>query len=126
VPEVPALDSEVRRALEGLWSSAAIPGSAGMANRFRCAGHGCLDLDASPNEVKRRVFQINIKDFMDAYTFNVKQLMKCCVAVLVPDGRLIPFCAYNTLGYREQVREQLRRRRRGAAGTDAPSRADDR
>lgn len=24
-----------------------------------------------------------------------------------PDGRLIPFCAYNSVGYREQVREQL-------------------
>jgi hypothetical protein len=33
--------------------------------------------------------------------------MKCCVAEIVPDGRLIPFCAYNSVGYREQVRAQL-------------------
>jgi uncharacterized radical SAM superfamily Fe-S cluster-containing enzyme len=33
--------------------------------------------------------------------------MKCCVTQLTPDGRLIPFCAYNSVGYREQVREQL-------------------
>ncbi len=33
--------------------------------------------------------------------------MKCCVVELVPDGRLIPFCAYNSVGYREQVRAQL-------------------
>ncbi len=26
---------------------------------------------------------------------------------ITPDGRLIPFCAYNSVGYREQVREQL-------------------
>ncbi len=112
VPELPPLDGEVRRALEGLWSSAAIPGSAALAGRFRCAGSGCLDLGSDPAHLKKHVFQINIKDFMDAYTFNVKQVMKCCVAVLIPDGRLIPFCAYNTVGYREQVREQLRRRRR--------------
>jgi hypothetical protein len=38
---------------------------------------------------------------------NVKQLMKCCVEEVTPDGRLIPFCAYNSVGYREQVREQM-------------------
>ena len=44
---------------------------------------------------------------MDAYTFSVKQVMKCCVAMLVPDGRAIPFCAYNSVGYREAVRDNL-------------------
>jgi hypothetical protein len=44
---------------------------------------------------------------MDPWTFNVKNVMKCCVEFLVPDGRMIPFCAYNSVGYREQVREQM-------------------
>ena len=44
---------------------------------------------------------------MDPYTFNVKQVMKCCVGILVPDGRIIPFCAYNSVGYRDSVLEQL-------------------
>jgi hypothetical protein len=48
-----------------------------------------------------------IQDFQDPYTLNVKQLMKCCVEEITPDGRIIPFCAYNSVGYREQVREQL-------------------
>jgi hypothetical protein len=50
---------------------------------------------------------IVIQDFQDAYTLNIRQLMKCCVEEITPDGRLIPFCAYNSVGYREQVREQL-------------------
>ena len=33
--------------------------------------------------------------------------MKCCVRILVPNGRIIPFCAYNSVGYREEVRDQL-------------------
>jgi len=33
--------------------------------------------------------------------------MKCCVEEITPDGRIIPFCAYNSVGYREQVREQM-------------------
>ena len=50
---------------------------------------------------------IVIQDFQDPYTLNVKALMKCCVEEITHDGRLIPFCAYNSVGYREQVREQL-------------------
>jgi hypothetical protein len=33
--------------------------------------------------------------------------MKCCVEEITPDGRMIPFCAYNSVGYREQMREQM-------------------
>lgn len=33
--------------------------------------------------------------------------MKCCVEEITPDGRLIPFCAYNSVGYREQVRADM-------------------
>ena len=50
---------------------------------------------------------INTRDFMDPWTFNVKNVMKCCVEFLVPDGRMIPFCAYNSVGYREQVAASL-------------------
>ena len=48
-----------------------------------------------------------IQDFQDPYTLDVRKLRKCCVAEIVPDGRLIPFCAYNSVGYREQVRGEL-------------------
>lgn len=49
-----------------------------------------------------------LQDFQDpSYTLNVRQLMKCCVEEITPDGRLIPFCAYNSVGYREQVRSAM-------------------
>jgi uncharacterized radical SAM superfamily Fe-S cluster-containing enzyme len=48
-----------------------------------------------------------LQDFMDAWTFNQKNLMKCCKEFLLPGGKQIPFCAYNTIGYREQARAQL-------------------
>ena len=53
------------------------------------------------------LFGIVIQGFLDPYTPNVRQLMKCCVGELTPDGRMILFCSYNSVGYREQVREQL-------------------
>src|SRR6516162_4899561 len=43
-----------------------------------------------------------------AVTQRLRQLFwPSCVEEITPDGRLIPFCAYNSVGYREQVRERL-------------------
>jgi uncharacterized radical SAM superfamily Fe-S cluster-containing enzyme len=33
--------------------------------------------------------------------------MKCCKEFLLPGNKQVPFCAYNTVGYREQARVQL-------------------
>ena len=75
----------------------------------RCAAcHASLPLSAhTARDLARHIFMINTRDFMDPWTFNVKNVMKCCVEFLVPDGRMIPFCAYNSVGYREQVAAQL-------------------
>jgi hypothetical protein len=53
------------------------------------------------------MLMIMAQDFMDPWTFNQKNLMKCCKEFLLPGGKQIPFCAYNTVGYREQARAQL-------------------
>ena len=106
LPKVPEA-AQVRQALEGLWSASAVPGTEKTASQFQCACGSSLELPFGMDHLKDHIFQIAIKDFLDAYTFNVKQVMKCCVAVLVPDGRAIPFCAYNSVGYREQVRDRL-------------------
>lgn len=46
------------------------------------------------------VFRITTTSFMDAYNFDVRQLMKSCVHHILPSGHLIPFSAYNVL-YRD-------------------------
>jgi uncharacterized radical SAM superfamily Fe-S cluster-containing enzyme len=46
------------------------------------------------------VFRITITSFLDAYNFDVRRLMKCCIHHVLPGGHVIPFCAYNVL-YRE-------------------------
>ena len=99
--------ADVQQALEGLWSASAVAGTEKTAGQFQCACGPGMELGYELAHLKDHVFQIAIKDFLDAYTFNVKQVMKCCVGVLVPDGRVIPFCAYNSVGYRESIREQL-------------------
>lgn len=113
---LPDLGSEVKTALEGLWSSSAVPGSDKVTSRLAisCAACGLpegLDIGAFVN----RIFTIMLQDFMDPWTFNQKHLMKCCKEVLLPDGKQIPFCAYNNVGYREQAFEQLSARTRARA-----------
>lgn len=46
-------------------------------------------------------FRISVTSFIDRYNFDMKSMKKECVHVLTPDGRRIPFSAYNML-YRAQ------------------------
>ena len=71
------------------------------------ANAGCdLPGVAGLGDLAKRVFMLMLTDFMDPWTFNVRNVMKCCKDVLLPDGRQIPFCAYNNVGYREEVTAQ--------------------
>ena len=83
-------------------------------------GHGCDSMYsiARPNLTESRlaqeffaragelqlnqsdVLRITITSFMDAYNFDVRQLMKSCVHHILPSGHIIPFSAYNVL-YRD-------------------------
>ncbi|HEY7848431.1 MAG TPA: radical SAM protein, partial [Ktedonobacterales bacterium] len=108
------LSDDIKRALEGLWSSSAVAGSDKAAQQFAlsCAACGLPDGGLDLSALARSVFMVMLQDFMDPWTFNQKNLMKCCKEFLLPDGKQIPFCAYNTLGYREQARAQLEARER--------------
>ncbi|WP_201294861.1 MULTISPECIES: radical SAM protein [unclassified Nocardiopsis] len=106
-------DPELRASLERLWSASAfmnapttMDGLAAATANAECAACG-IDLPEAAKDLGDRVFMIVVQDFLDPYTLNVKQLMKCCVEEITPDGRIIPFCAYNSVGYREQVRARM-------------------
>jgi hypothetical protein len=99
-------DPEVRTALEGLWSAKAAGGTAPAAERLDCVACA-TSMPAELREVAAQGFMIVVQDFQDPYTLDVEKLRKCCVSEIVPDGRLIPFCAYNSVGYRDQIRMEL-------------------
>ena len=107
---LPDVDREILHALEGLWSAGSVPGDP-VADRFVCTACD-LDLPAL-TDLARRVFMVQVRDFLDPWTFDVKRAMKCCIGIVQDDGRMIPFCAYNTVGYREETRQRLAARRRG-------------
>jgi tetraether lipid synthase len=82
---------EIRAALESLFSMGAVPGSDKTLSNF-CAVCG-VDLAG----VEERVKMILVQPFMDPWNFDVKRVMKCCIHEIMPDGRIIPFCAYNNV-----------------------------
>jgi uncharacterized radical SAM superfamily Fe-S cluster-containing enzyme len=122
---MPALDDELLRVLERLWSSSAtvgydqlLPGlseflggpvSEGTRSAERCPScHAHLPINQhAPRDLGRHIFMVSIRDFMDPWTFHMKNAMKCCLNFLTVDGRMIPFCTYNSVGYRERMVQEL-------------------
>jgi hypothetical protein len=105
---MPDWSAEVKLALEGLWSSSSVPGSQKSAEQFALSCQACgIPESFTIGEVADHMLMIMLQDFMDPWTFNQKNLMKCCKEFLLPGNKQIPFCSYNTIGYREQAREQL-------------------
>lgn len=122
---MPGLSDDLLQILERLWSSSAQVGSDHLAGELvealdwstpenslsgeRCPScHARLPISQhAPRDLGRHIFMVSIRDFMDPWTFHMKNAMKCCLNFLVPDGRMIPFCTYNSAGYRERITEQL-------------------
>jgi uncharacterized radical SAM superfamily Fe-S cluster-containing enzyme len=47
---------------------------------------------------------IGTMHFMDKYNYDIERVQRCCIHYATPDGKLIPFCTYNSGPvYREQV-----------------------
>jgi uncharacterized radical SAM superfamily Fe-S cluster-containing enzyme len=74
----------------------------------------CLPQIRSGTLTYENVFRVLIMQFIDAWNFDVRAMKKSCVHIAQPDGRLIPFEAFN-LFYRdgrqarlEELRQEVR------------------
>ena len=54
----------------------------------------------------KNVLMISMMHFQDPYNFDLERLERCGIHYAVPDGRIIPFCAMNTI-YRQSVEKEL-------------------
>jgi len=51
---------------------------------------------------------IGTMHFQDLYNYDIQRVMRCGIHYVTPDGRIIPFCAYNTgPTYREEVEKRF-------------------
>ncbi len=55
-----------------------------------------------------KMLYLGMMHFMDLYNYDIGRVMRCNIHYLVPDGRLIPFCAFNVLSdiYRDKIQKQ--------------------
>jgi len=105
---MPDFSLQIKGALEGLWSSSSVAGSPKSAGQLAFSCQACgIPEGLTVGAIAQHMLMIMLQDFMDPWTFNQKNLMKCCKEFLLPGGKQVPFCAYNTVGYREQARAQL-------------------
>ncbi len=86
-----------RTSLESLYSASAVPGSEKVLTNYCTA----CDIPPELGELANRVKMVLVQPFMDAWNFDVRRVMKCCVGEITPDCKIIPFCAFNNL-YRER------------------------
>jgi uncharacterized radical SAM superfamily Fe-S cluster-containing enzyme len=104
----PDLSAELQPILEELWSMGAVMGSEVTTGNLNCIACDCgVSISPDAPDLRRHFFMVQVHGFMDVHSFDVKRLMKCCIHQLLPDGRAMPFCSYNNLGHREQVKLML-------------------
>lgn len=50
---------------------------------------------------------IGTMHFQDQFNMDLDRTKRCVIHYATPDGRLIPFCTYNSLGYRQQIEKKF-------------------
>ena len=58
-----------------------------------------------PETLKQKGMFIGCMHFMDPYNFDLERVERCCIHYATPDGRIIPFCSYNTI-HRDNIEKK--------------------
>jgi len=95
-------EDEMRRTIDELWTgNAQIPDSDKILHALKKSlklmypEHRVLELTERLHIGESLVKTIFIHAFMDENTFEVDRIKKCCTHYAMPDGKLMPGCAYN-------------------------------
>lgn len=98
------LEDAIRHTMDEMWTSAAqIPDSDRILRSLKKAITQMYPEDQAIALSERLrigeglVKTVFVHAFMDVHTFEVERIKKCCTHYALPDGRLMPGCAYNNL-----------------------------
>jgi uncharacterized radical SAM superfamily Fe-S cluster-containing enzyme len=61
---------------------------------------------SSLGDLQRKAILLSSMHFMDPYNFDLERVQRCVIHYAVPDGRIIPFCAMNSI-HRAEVERKL-------------------
>ncbi len=73
-------------------------------------------LEFVPQKLKDKGMFIGCMHFMDSYNFDLDRVERCCIHYATPDGRVVPFCSYNTI-HRDNVEKKFAFRMQKTMGT---------
>jgi len=94
------MDDAIRKlqnTLYEMWSSSAVPGKLAEIRLEHENSEECLPCcNITLPEHDGRFFAIGVHGMMDAWNSDVHRHQRCCIHEATLDGRLIPFCLYNT------------------------------
>jgi uncharacterized radical SAM superfamily Fe-S cluster-containing enzyme len=101
-------ETAIKQTIDEMWTSAGqVPDQDKIMKALRRAiflmypEDRALELEERLHVGESLVKTIFIHAFMDVHTFEVDRIKKCCTHYALPDGRLMPGCAYNNL-YRDR------------------------
>ena len=88
----------LNEAFTKLFSTRAVPGTERNKESF-CAACGMT----VPEVLGKSVKIVSVHAFMDVENYQLERAQKCCIHVIQPDGKMIPFCNFNMF-HRKEVR----------------------
>jgi hypothetical protein len=88
---------EMRETLLRLYSKGSPAGSDRQTEAFVCACDPVFAEFDRIGDIPGEVFAVTIEGFMDRFNFDATRVTSCCIQEALPDGRIVPFCAFNTL-----------------------------
>ncbi|MFX0113090.1 MAG: hypothetical protein ACFFB3_00940 [Candidatus Hodarchaeota archaeon] len=102
---LPSAEIAIKDALESIFSFSTTGRSKEMVKGY-CQACGIEFKVAAIEEILdnyiNHIKMVTIKPFQSAWDLDIKRLYKCCIHEVLPDGRVMPFCAYNTI-YRNKL-----------------------
>lgn len=62
----------------------------------------------SLGEIHHKALFIGMMHFMDLYNYDIERVMRCTIHYAQPDGKVVPFCAFNVIPqwYRDKIQKK--------------------
>ena len=63
---------------------------------------------SSLGELHHRTLFVGLMHFMDLWNYDIERVKRCCIHYAQPDGKIVPFCAFNVIPewYRDRIQER--------------------
>ncbi len=63
----------------------------------------------SLGEIHHKALFVGMMHFMDLYNYDIARVQRCCIHYAQPDGKIVPFCAFNVIPewYRDKIQKKF-------------------